>query len=171
MKPWLDPGGLVNVFALTNRALPNSRDLFEFLVDHFEELTFARLSVCPKGEGAVTVVFRYSLIGGTLDAPELRSSVDAVAVTAERLEDVMRKHFGGSAVGQPVAATAPGAGSADRADEDLPRRLLHLGSDGEQARQRSQVRRADHIGSKHSPGGESLGGRTVSLRGGLWQGQ
>lgn len=51
VKPWLDPGGLVTVFALTNRAVPKSRDLFEFLVNHCEELTFARLSVCPKGEG------------------------------------------------------------------------------------------------------------------------
>lgn len=58
----------------------------------------------------MTVVFRYSLIGGTLDAPELMSSVDAVAVTADRLDDVIRKHFGGSASDSQLPRPHPARG-------------------------------------------------------------
>lgn len=95
VTPWRDPGGLVTVFALTNRQVPRSMELFEFLATHSEELMFGRLGAWRDGDDSVTTVFRYSLLGSTLDPEELRNAVEAIAETADRLDDLIRSRFGG----------------------------------------------------------------------------
>ncbi len=95
VRPWRDPGGLVTVFAITNRDVPKSEQLYEYVASHSEEYVFGRLGIWSQQDKA-WVVFRHTLLGSTLDPAELEHAVAAVASVADDVDDEIKKRFGGT---------------------------------------------------------------------------
>ena len=94
VREWTIPGGLVTVFAITNKDVPASPELFEYLAGHSEQYVFGRLGAWLDGDHA-WVVFRQTLLGATLDPLELKNAVGAVASVADEIDDEIKSLFGG----------------------------------------------------------------------------
>ncbi len=94
-RDWSAPGGLVTVFAVTNKHVPKTPELFEYLVAHSENYVFGRLGAWLDDDHA-WVVFRQTLLGATLDPIELKNAVGAVASVADELDDEIKARFGGA---------------------------------------------------------------------------
>lgn len=87
-------GPQVGVFSITNVDLDLTPPLGAFLLTTNHKLGFGSFSYDPDSS---TVWLRHSLLGTTLDGPELQSAVAAVASTAAHFDDVIRDRFGGRA--------------------------------------------------------------------------
>lgn len=87
-------GPQVGVFSITNVDLELTPPLSTFLLTTNHRLGFGSFSYDPESS---TVWLRHSLLGTTLDGPELQSAVAAVASTAAHFDDVIRDRFGGRA--------------------------------------------------------------------------
>ena len=85
-------GPQVGVFSITNVDVPLSGELASFLLTSNHRLAFGAFSYDAEN---AAVWMQHSLLGGTLDGPELRGAVLAVAQTAARVDDVIRERFGG----------------------------------------------------------------------------
>lgn len=85
-------GPQVGVFSVTNLEVPYSAELGRFLLTTNHTLGFGAFSYEPQHEA---VWLRHTLLGGTLDLPELQTAVVAVAATAARLDGEIRDRFGG----------------------------------------------------------------------------
>lgn len=85
-------GPQVGVFSVTNVEVDLSPQLAGFLLTTNHQLNFGAFSFDPES-GAVWL--RHSLLGTTLDGPELQSAVAAIASTAAHFDDVIRDRFGG----------------------------------------------------------------------------
>lgn len=87
-------GPQVGVFSITNVDLDLTPPLAAFLVTTNHKLGFGSFSYDPESS---TVWLRHTLLGTTLDGPELQSAVAAIASTAAHFDDVIRDQFGGRA--------------------------------------------------------------------------
>jgi hypothetical protein len=85
-------GPTVGVFSVTNLEVDLTPALAAFLLATNHTLGFGAFSYDPPNRA---VWLRYTLLGTTLDGPELQSAVAAVATTAARLDDHIRDRFGG----------------------------------------------------------------------------
>ena len=85
-------GPQVGVFSITNLDVDLDLSLATFLLTTNHMLGFGAFSYDP---GNRAVWLRHTLLGTTLDLPELRSCVAAVASTAATLDDDIRDRFGG----------------------------------------------------------------------------
>jgi hypothetical protein len=85
-------GPTVGVFSVTNLEVDLSPPLAAFLLATNHTLGFGAFSYDPPNRA---VWLRHTLLGTTLDGPELQSAVAAVATTAARLDDHIRDRFGG----------------------------------------------------------------------------
>lgn len=85
-------GPQVGVFSVTNVDLDLTPDLASFLLTTNHTLGFGAFSYDP---GNRAVWLRHTLLGTTLDGPELQSAVASVATTAARLDHPIRDQFGG----------------------------------------------------------------------------
>ena len=85
-------GPQVGVFSVTNVDLELNPDLAAFLVTTNHTLGFGAFSYDP---GNQAVWLRHTLLGSTLDLPELQTAVIAIATTAARLDHEIRDRFGG----------------------------------------------------------------------------
>ena len=85
-------GPQVGVFSVTNLEVPLTLELAGFLLTTNHTLGFGAFSYEPR-HGAVWL--RHTLLGSTLDLPELQTAVVAIATTAARLDHVIRDRFGG----------------------------------------------------------------------------
>jgi hypothetical protein len=85
-------GPQVGIFSVTNVDIDLTTDLAAFLLTTNHTLGFGSFSY-DTGNRAVWL--RHSLLGTTLDGPELQSAVASVATTAARLDDPIRDRFGG----------------------------------------------------------------------------
>jgi hypothetical protein len=85
-------GPTVGVFSVTNLEIDLTPALAAFLLATNHTLGFGAFSYDPPNRA---VWLRYTLLGTTLDGPELQSAVAAVATTAARLDDHIRDRFGG----------------------------------------------------------------------------
>jgi hypothetical protein len=85
-------GPQVGVFSVTNLELDLTPDLAGFLLTTNHTLGFGAFSY-DTGNRAVWL--RHTLLGTTLDGPELQTAVAAVATTAARLDQPIRDRFGG----------------------------------------------------------------------------
>jgi hypothetical protein len=85
-------GPTVGVFSVTNLEVELSPPLAAFLLSTNHTLGFGAFSYDPPNRA---VWLRHTLLGTTLDGPELQSAVAAVATTAARLDDHIRDRFGG----------------------------------------------------------------------------
>lgn len=105
------PVGLaVNIHSVTNLDLDLDADLARFLAVTNHGLGFGALSYDTDNRA---VWLRHSLLGTTLDAPELRAAVASVARTAAALDGEIISRFGGRTFGEASpevqAATGPPA--------------------------------------------------------------
>jgi hypothetical protein len=85
-------GPQVGVFSVTNLDVDLSPDLASFLLTTNHSLGFGAFSY---DGGNRSVWLRHTLLGTTLDGPELQSAVASVATTAAQLDDPIRDRFGG----------------------------------------------------------------------------
>lgn len=91
------PGPLgphVGVFSITNLGVELVPDLAAFLLRTNHRMAFGAFSYDPEQGG---IWLRHSLLGGTLDGPELRGAILSVASTASQVGDLIRDKFGGAA--------------------------------------------------------------------------
>jgi hypothetical protein len=113
-------GPQVGVFSVTNLEIELTPDLAAFLVTTNHTLGFGAFSYDSTNHA---VWLRHTLLGTTLDGPELQSAVAAVATTAARLDHPIRDRFGGGTfadapddvqrgVEPPQVNTAPAAPNA-----------------------------------------------------------
>lgn len=87
-------GPQVGVFSITNVDLELTPPLGAFLLTTNHQLGFGSFSYDPDSS---TVWLRHTLLGTTLDGPELQSAVAAVASAAAHFDDLIRDRFGGRA--------------------------------------------------------------------------
>ncbi len=87
-------GPQVGVFSITNVDLDLTPRLAEFLLTTNHGLGFGAFSY--DGDNRA-VWLRHSLLGTTIDAPELQSTVAAVASTAAHFDEIIQAEFGGRA--------------------------------------------------------------------------
>lgn len=85
-------GPQVGVFSVTNLDVDLSPELASFLLTTNHGLGFGAFSYDASNR---SVWLRHTLLGTTLDGPELQSSVASVATTAAQLDDTIRDRFGG----------------------------------------------------------------------------
>lgn len=85
-------GPQVGVFSVTNLDIELSQELATFLLTTNHSLGFGSFSYDP---GNRAVWLRHTLLGTTLDLPELHTAVAAVASTAAHLDQRIRDRFGG----------------------------------------------------------------------------
>jgi hypothetical protein len=87
-------GPQVGVFSVTNLDIELTPPLAGFLLTTNHQLGFGSFSYDADNQA---VWLRHALLGTTLDGPELRSAVAAVASGAAHFDDVIRDRFGGRA--------------------------------------------------------------------------
>lgn len=85
-------GPQVGVFSVTNLDLDLTPPLATFLLTTNHTLGFGAFSYDPPNRA---VWLRHTLLGTTLDGPELHAAVVAVSTTAARFDDAIRDRFGG----------------------------------------------------------------------------
>ena len=85
-------GPQVGVFSVTNLDIDLTPDLARFLLTTNHTLGFGSFSYDPPNRA---VWLRHTLLGTTLDLPELQTAVAAVAMTAAGLDDAIKERFGG----------------------------------------------------------------------------
>jgi hypothetical protein len=85
-------GPQVGVFSVTNLDLRLTPDLAGFLLTTNHTLGFGAFSY---DTGNQAVWLRHTLLGTTLDLPELQTAVAAIATTAARLVEPIQQRFGG----------------------------------------------------------------------------
>ena len=85
-------GPQVGVFSVTNLDVPFTTELAYYLLTTNHTLGFGAFSYDPAHRA---VWLRHTLLGSTLDLPELQTAVIAIATTAARLDDQIRDRFGG----------------------------------------------------------------------------
>lgn len=85
-------GPQVGVLSVTNVEVELSPSLAGFLLTTNHELNFGAFSFDAESEA---VWLRHSLLGTTLDGPELQAAVAAIASTAAHFDDIIHERFGG----------------------------------------------------------------------------
>lgn len=85
-------GPQVGVFSVTNVDIDLSPKLAAFMATTNHTLGFGALSYDRDNQA---VWLRHTLLGTTLDGPELQTAVAAVASTAARIDDHIAEQFGG----------------------------------------------------------------------------
>ena len=85
-------GPQVGVFSVTNLDVDLTPPLATFLLTTNHTLGFGAFSYDPPNRA---VWLRHTLLGTTLDGPELHAAVVAVSTTAARFDDAIRDRFGG----------------------------------------------------------------------------
>lgn len=85
-------GPQVGVFSVTNLDVPFTPELGQFLLTTNHTLGFGAFSYEPQHQA---VWLRHTLLGSTIDLPELQTTVVAIATTAARLDHEIRDRFGG----------------------------------------------------------------------------
>jgi len=85
-------GPQVGVFSVTNLDVELTPPLADFLLTTNHTLGFGSFSYDHDN---ASVWLRHTLLGTTLDGPELQSAVAAVATTAAHVDDAIKQRFGG----------------------------------------------------------------------------
>ncbi len=86
-------GPQVGLFSITNIGIELVPDLAAFLLRTNHRMAFGAFSYDPEQGG---IWLRHSLLGGTLDGPELRGAILSVASTASQVAELIRDQFGGA---------------------------------------------------------------------------
>jgi hypothetical protein len=84
-------GPQVGVFSITNIGVELVPDLAAFLLRTNLRMAFGSFAYEPEQEG---IWLRHTLLGGTLDGPELRGAILSIASTASQVADMIADKFG-----------------------------------------------------------------------------
>jgi hypothetical protein len=85
---------IVIIFAITNREIPSSPELFKWVAIHSSDRIFGHLVAVEEADG-VSVQCRHALLGDFLDRDELAAAVGGVATMADDIDDQIKELFGG----------------------------------------------------------------------------
>jgi len=89
----------VYVWAPTIFDVKPSNELYKWVATEGADFFYGHCKVSPFGEsGNVQVLFEITLAGDTIDPGELKQALLAVAMTADDLDDELKKKFGGKRV-------------------------------------------------------------------------
>lgn len=113
------PGGFgpqVGVFSITNVELDLSPELATFLLTSNHRMAFGAFSFDAENRA---VWLRHSLLGGTLDGPELRGAVLSVAGLAARVAPAISERFGGRRFVDAPAEQQERAHPPEAEDDDV----------------------------------------------------
>lgn len=110
-------GPQVGVFSITNIGVELVPDLAAFLLRTNHRMAFGAFSYEPEQSG---VWLRHSLLGGTLDGPELRGAILSVASTASQVGDLIRDRFGGASFEDEPEDVQRSVHPPDPAEDDDP---------------------------------------------------
>jgi hypothetical protein len=76
-----------------------SAELFEWVARDGQEYNYGGIRVINDGDSKnVQLIFRVSLPGDSLDPGELKDALFAVALTADELDEELKKRFGGKRI-------------------------------------------------------------------------
>ena len=109
-------GPQVGVFSVTNVDVDLTPELAGFLLTTNHQLGFGSFSYDPDNRA---VWLRHSLLGTTLDAPELQTAVAAIANTAHQANRAIADRFGGKTFDDASTATQQ-AQRPPQADDEGP---------------------------------------------------
>jgi hypothetical protein len=89
----------VYVWAPTIFDVKPSNELYKWVATEGADFFYGHCKVSPFGEsGNVQVLFEITLAGDTIDPGELKQALLAVAMTADDLDDELKKKFGGKRI-------------------------------------------------------------------------
>jgi hypothetical protein len=76
-----------------------SAELFEWVARDGQEYNYGGIRVINDGDSKIVqLIFRVSLPGDSLDPGELKDALFAVALTADELDEELKKRFGGKRI-------------------------------------------------------------------------
>ncbi len=82
---------LICTRAYVVRGADLSYELYDFLLRENFKVVMGGFGISPEGD----IFFQHTILGSTCDAPELESSVMAVALIADGYDDKIRSNWGG----------------------------------------------------------------------------
>ena len=89
--PYGDDESTIGVYSAVVRGAENTPDLMQYLLKANADMRFGAFGLASDGD----IVFQHTIMGDTCDKPELKSSVLAVAYTADAKDDEIIAKFGG----------------------------------------------------------------------------
>ena len=89
-----DNNTTVRVFAITNREVPPSPELYKYVSMASHDCVFGKLTIQELEEGLL-VVCSQTLLGESLDPMNLEAAVAIVAGLADDIDDKIQAKFGG----------------------------------------------------------------------------
>jgi hypothetical protein len=90
VQSW-NEGSVVKTWSLVVTDIQPTPELYEYLLRLNADQQFGAFALDADND----IVLRHTIIGDTLDPEELRSSVEAIARTADRYDDEIVEKFGG----------------------------------------------------------------------------
>ena len=93
--PWGDDDAVVEAFSWVVTGVENTPELHKFLLETNGGTRFGAFAIDAEGD----VIFKYAVVGSTLDKEELRACVLAVLHTADEYDDQIVNQFGGVTAG------------------------------------------------------------------------
>jgi hypothetical protein len=90
IQDW-DEGSVVKTWSLVVTDLQPTPELYEYLLRLNADQQFGAFALDADND----IVLSHTIIGDTLDPEELRSSVEAIARSADRYDDEIVERFGG----------------------------------------------------------------------------
>jgi hypothetical protein len=92
-----EPRSLVRISSPILRAVPPSPALYEYLAREAPRNWFGNIAVWDDEEakGMLSLTFGHTLLGDYLDEEELRAALYSILGTADELDDLLQKRFGG----------------------------------------------------------------------------
>jgi len=94
---WVGGQTLIRIVAPVNRDTQVSADLTHYLSVENMKVIFGKFSLEPNTRA---IFFEHTLLGDFLNRKELEVAVKAVAVTADKYDDLIQEQFGGKKIGE-----------------------------------------------------------------------
>jgi hypothetical protein len=101
VQPWYEHT-VVAVLSWVVTEVEASKELLKYLLNENFQLLFGAFAVDDQND----ILFNQILLGDTIDKEELRTTISAVAETADRYDDEIVKRFGGMTATDRAAAAA-----------------------------------------------------------------
>lgn len=92
---WGDGNTLVRINAPILFDVPVSDALYKYVAQNSNNRFFGALGLAEGDDGTAVLFMDQTLLGDTLDEPELMFAAVLVAETADRLDDELKPRFGG----------------------------------------------------------------------------
>jgi len=91
-REWTDGRTIVRIFSIINLDVPESGELFKFLSTENHKLLLGHFSY---DEDNLAVWFCHVLLGNEMSMQEFITTISAIAVMADKYDDLIKQRFGG----------------------------------------------------------------------------